>query len=394
MPQPRDPFNHIRRLLDDPAGLRRLQKRLVDIVDPPALRRLRQMQQRVVDIADPPALRRIREAGVIAAGLTAGPRYAGALGVATNLDNFVGLPPGPMQTSMMRVGTDVTRMLSGSSTATAWAEAMAVHARIAELARPKPPPGLNLVALSRLEQMSEQLTGHTRVLAHLQVPALLQGATADSTHGWQLTLDDARGNASLLLTDTSAYAANVALATAVSARVLRPTIVLDEDEDDLDEPQRFVDALTLGNDFRARVRTALDALDPRLLERWDGAWERLLVEGPDGPSQAAHSIQELLDSALRLAAPDDDVLAWHVARNGAADELNKDGRPTRGLRVRYIVRERPQDKTAKLFSGSQNKLTEALQQAKHAAEGPLGPIGIQCVLLQTEALLGYLLVTD
>lgn len=190
-----------------------------------------------------------------------------------------------------------------------------------------------------------------------------------------------------------------AVGTAVSARVMRPTTVgidLEDDhtDDEAHDPTPLVDALAIGDHYRRQVRDELHALDARLLERWNGAWATLIVEGPGGPSQAAHSIQELIDWTLRLAAPTDDVLAWRAIHGESRGDLNKDGKPTRGLMVRYIVGNRAQDETAKLFMSSLNKIVKALQQAKHSFEGPTGPVMIRSVLLNTESFLGFLLVTE
>lgn len=88
------------------------------------------------------------------------------------------------------------------------------------------------------------------------------------------------------------------------------------------------------------------------------------------------------------------MLAWHQAKGGLPGELNRDGLPTRGLMMRYILGGRADDKAGKLFMSSLNKIVEALQQAKHAFDGPAGPAMIRSVLLNAESFLGFVLVTD
>lgn len=93
-------------------------------------------------------------------------------------------------------------------------------------------------------------------------------------------------------------------------------------------------------------------------------------------------------------APKDEVLAWHRAMHGSPKDLNKDGLPTRGLMVRYILGPRAHDKAGRLFMSSLNKIGEALQQARHGLGGQAGLAMIRSVLLNTESCLGFLLITD
>jgi hypothetical protein len=58
-------------------------------------------------------------------------------------------------------------------------------------------------------------------------------------------------------------------------------------------------------------------------------------------------------------APKDEILAWHRAMHGSPKDLNKDGLPTRGLMVRYILGPRAHDMAGKLFMSSLNKIVEA-----------------------------------
>jgi hypothetical protein len=335
--------------------------------------------------AQPAFLRQLREATEI------GRRLSG-YGVASNLDRVRHLFPMAAQRSAINVGTEVTRLLAGSTAVTAWAEAQSASAHLAELMQPK----IATPALGYLDELSRRLTANTRVLAGLQMPQLLQQATADSSRGWRLVVDGLTIPAFDL--PATKLAGSFAVGTTVSARVLRPALVEPDEADDvidLDErgSAELVDALSIGDEFRQEIRARLGALDQRLLDRWDGAWSTLVAAGPDGPSQAAHSIQELIDWTLRLAAPTERVMAWRAASGGGSPEdLDKSGNPTRGCKVRYIVGERDQDKAAKLFTSSLNKIVEALQDAKHGFTGPTGPFVIRSVLLNVESFLGFLLV--
>lgn len=342
-------------------------------------------------LAEPAVLRQIREATVLS-------RKLSGLGVASNLERLTKVVPPQAQLPILNVGTDVTRILAGSSAVSAWADAQNVHMKLAGLM--KPLPGIAIPAspvLAQMSEMADRLTAHTSLLARLRLPAVLDQATAESARGWRMLIDRLSEQPTVSLTSTS-IAGTFTLGTSVSARILRTTFddadEVGEIDEEVKEPKGLLTAITIGEQYRQQLHGALGALDPRLLERWNGAWERLVVEGPDGPSQAAHSIQELIDWTLRLAAPRDDVLAWHKAKGGTEDQLNKDGLPTRGLMMRYILGGRADDKAGKLFMSSLNKIVEALQQAKHAFDGPAGPAMIRSVLLNAESFLGFVLITD
>jgi hypothetical protein len=116
-----------------------------------------------------------------------------------------------------------------------------------------------------------------------------------------------------------------------------------------------------------RLRQKLGELSDDLPARLDGAWERVSTAGPDAASQAAHSLMELLDWTLRIAAPDEDVLTWHRAEGRPADELHND-KPTRVLRAKYLLRQRPDEaKAARLYLRAINDLVAVIQSLKHQA---------------------------
>jgi hypothetical protein len=101
---------------------------------------------------------------------------------------------------------------------------------------------------------------------------------------------------------------------------------------------------------------------------------------------------ELIDWALRLGAPDEEVLLWHV-QEGSAEELHE-GKPTRSLRAKYILRDRSVDaKVARMYLRSLGDLTEIIQSQKHG----LGSEDVETVapLLPTvEGLLVFLFISE
>lgn len=140
-------------------------------------------------------------------------------------------------------------------------------------------------------------------------------------------------------------------------------------------------------DLRLRLRE----IHPNLSQRLDGAWERINGGGADAASQAANSLIELIDQTLRILAPDGDVLAWYAAGNRAMRDLNA-GRPTRTIRMEFVVRNHPEKKSSlDLYVKATRELVDAIQSSKHALgltdEKVLAPLA-----LTVEALLHFLLV--
>jgi len=119
-------------------------------------------------------------------------------------------------------------------------------------------------------------------------------------------------------------------------------------------------------EVRERTLERLDAIDPRLVPKLKGAWDRVHNPGPDGVSQCATSIVELIDWFLRTAAADDEVLGWHRSEGRSDKELHK-GRPTRDLRARFLLRDRqPDGPLASAYVRTLVTIGKELQGMKHA----------------------------
>jgi hypothetical protein len=118
---------------------------------------------------------------------------------------------------------------------------------------------------------------------------------------------------------------------------------------------------------RERFRARLMVLGPDLVDRLDGAWERVGRPGPDAASQAAHSLVEFIDWTLRRAAPEEDVLTWHRQTGRPSDELNRSGLATRALKIRYIMRDRADEAdSAEMQVRSVTEIMNYLQKKKHS----------------------------
>ncbi len=143
-------------------------------------------------------------------------------------------------------------------------------------------------------------------------------------------------------------------------------VILEPDEE-VEVPAGWTDGPT---QVREQLRARLAAIDPKVLTKWDGAWERLWAPGPDAASQAAGSVVELIDWTLRRAAPDKVVLRWHSDGKRPVHELDDKGRPTRGLRIKYLMASRNPRlvKAASHLSEGTIALLAEMQGGKHGLE--------------------------
>lgn len=158
------------------------------------------------------------------------------------------------------------------------------------------------------------------------------------------------------------------------------------EETDTTEAEELLSPGTVAAQLRAR----LAELDPSLSDRLDGAWERVSRAGPDAASQAAHSIMETVDGALRCAAPDAEVMPWCHETDRVA-ELNE-GRPTRALRVKYLLRGRPGEaKAARLHLRALSDLVNVIQDLKHSS-GDKDLVAVARLIPTVEGLLVFVLL--
>lgn len=174
---------------------------------------------------------------------------------------------------------------------------------------------------------------------------------------------------------------------AVHAGIVRT----EEDEDELglleDEAISVLGVASASADLRRR----LEEIDPQLCEKLDGAWERIHNGGRDATSQAANSLMEVVDWTLRILAPDNLVVAWHISDRRPAQELH-DGRPTRSLRVRYAVRQHPEKSSALvLYLKTAQELAGTLQGTKHSL-AKNGQQVLVPVAMLVEGLLHFVLI--
>jgi predicted pPIWI-associating nuclease len=140
----------------------------------------------------------------------------------------------------------------------------------------------------------------------------------------------------------------------------------------------------------AELRARLKVVDAELCVKLDGAWERINKGGTDAGRQAAHSLMEAVDWTLRTLAPEEDVMVWRRANDPKEGDLDKNGRPTRVMKLRYIVRDKPEKLPAmNLYRRAIGDLVEAIQSPKHGLR-TTDPKALAPVALSVESFLLFL----
>jgi hypothetical protein len=138
-----------------------------------------------------------------------------------------------------------------------------------------------------------------------------------------------------------------------------------------------------------KLRNCFARLGAPIVARWDGARERASKQGPDAASQVAHSLVELIDQSLRLAAPDALVIEWHKNLNRPESELRK-MKPTRSLRVRFLLRDREGDlECGLIYIRSLVSFVDVLQKKKHDSAGD-DLLAVQRMIPGIEAILYFI----
>lgn len=315
-------------------------------------------------------------------------RRAGAFAAVERFSALSSSLPSGFQPPVLGLSSEVSRLLTGPSTLTALTEAARISNRLADIGAARfiatMPDFSRLSIGSDLIRLSTRLSDATQVLAGATLPWQLERATEVGTRAWRMLVGGLGDDSDHLALVRASFAGVDTVATASTA------VLVSEDEDDTGDIELLGPTLAVPVQLRAQLHGRLAALDPSLPRKLNGAWERVSTAGPDAVSQAAHSLQELVDWTLRLAAPDEDVLRWHATTNRPETEVHE-GRPTRALRGKYLLRNRPQDQTpGRLYLRSLSDLTETLQHNKHGLE-PVSEQVAGLLILTVESCLGFFL---
>ena len=134
----------------------------------------------------------------------------------------------------------------------------------------------------------------------------------------------------------------------------------------------------------------MQAVDPALPTKLDGAWNAVSTGGPDAASQAASSLVESIEWFLRLGAPEADVLLWHASNDRPATEVTEQGHPTRGLRIEFLLVQSGRNAyPARHFTRGLIEILEFLQGVKHNRDFD-DVAAVQRIIPAVEALFAFL----
>jgi hypothetical protein len=238
------------------------------------------------------------------------------------------------------------------------------------------------------------LAGHTRPLlaaSVLRVYGGYVGALPDRPTAGQesIVVTAGRGLTGLVATDV----------LAPSGRVF-PDVELVRDTDDLGrqvEDDVVCPWLSGPGAVRIDLLDRLSALDKGLPELLYGAWHHVVHPSPAHLVSIATLAVEVMDRALRIAAPESIVVSW-VATSGASQPyLDDKGRPTHAARIRYLLRDREGDRNlveaqVKAIVATHSEVTSRLQAAKHASTGDIS--AVRTYLLTVEVVLAQLFLVQ
>jgi hypothetical protein len=306
------------------------------------------------------------------------------------------LMPGALQQVQLAASADIARTLTGPSALTGVREAMWAQA---ELQRVLLSPAWQLVqetmGLAAAEAYSSQLSGLSaaiRAVQELPRNEALWYASAAVRRVERLNTVTVTAWRRFAIRPPSAPEDVIRLGTAgrttyglVSASALVTRVASPAEA--ATEPW-----LTAPVEMRDDLLERLRELDPGLPGKLHGAWDRASRPGPSAASQVANTLVELIDWSLRLAAPDEEVLAWHTSTHRSPAELNRD-LPTRRLKVRYLMRDRdPDGRAADAYGRHLSVLLEGLQGGKHHLEDEDVAI-VKHMIPAVEGFLGFVLLS-
>jgi hypothetical protein len=138
------------------------------------------------------------------------------------------------------------------------------------------------------------------------------------------------------------------------------------------------------------LRPSLEEIDEALLVPYNGAIQAVETGGADFGRHFSVSARELLTHTLHKLAPDDTLKKWSEA---TPDDYHN-GRPTRRLRVRYILRQFRSGAYARFVEDDIRRtvdLLEVLNSGTHRLDPSTDEPTLRMFLRRVEGVLGILL---
>jgi len=289
----------------------------------------------------------------------------------------------------------LVEQVAGTGALTSWRSALEANSRIEARIRELTVPSPRLSELAQICRVQVDLTDWA--VQHAPGKGLLSETSGASMVAWRNLV--------------SASASQLAELPAVVATGRTNLSLLGSDL--LDSPDADAGLIVEGADrvesevvepwmaarleVTAELYVVLARIDAKIPALLNGAWDDVRRNGPAAAEKAANCAVEAVERALRAAAPDDVVRAWHVENKRPAKEWENQDRPPHALRVRYLARNfgGPRalvESQGDAFAAVVGRLRKQLQAAKHASRSDL--TAVRTLLVNAENLLITLLVDD
>ncbi|GGP56200.1 hypothetical protein [Streptomyces sindenensis] len=298
------------------------------------------------------------------------------------------LTPLDRAVSEFAVTSQLAEQMAVSSALTSWRSALEANSRIEARLRGLPVPSPLFSDLAQISRTQVDLTDW----AVLRAPGrgLLSETSGMPVAAWRHLVADAVDDEDELPTVVATGRTNLSLlgTDLLTSTDADPGLIAegaDRVESEIVEPW-----MAARQKVVADLYVVLRRIDPKIPELLNGAWDDINRNGPAAAEKAANCAVEALDRALRHAAPDDAVRAWHAENGRSAKEWEGQDRPPRSLRVRYLFRDLagPRDLVVSqvdAFAKTFGRLRGRLESVKHASQGDL--VAVQALVINAETLL-------
>jgi len=313
---------------------------------------------------------------------------SGASVVAANLRWLDQLTPLDKYVSQYAVTSRIAEQIAGSGALSSWRSALAanslIEARLRELTAPLP----LFSELARISRTQVDLTDW--VVQRAPGSGLLSETSGQPALAWRNLVSDSVDDPDDLATMVATGRTNLSLlgSDLLTAPDVDPALIAegaDRIESEVVEPW-----MAARLEIISELYAALSAIDPKVPELLNGAWDDVRRDGPAAAEKAANCTVEAVERSLRGAAPDEAVRVWHKENNRPAKEWAGQDRPPHALRVKYLVRNLggPRalvESQADAFASVVGRLRGQLQGTKHASRSDL--ITVRTLLTNAENLL-------
>ncbi|NEA56641.1 hypothetical protein G3I60_21495 [Streptomyces sp. SID13666] len=287
----------------------------------------------------------------------------------------------------------LAEQIAGSGALTSWRSALEANSRIEAQLRELMEPSPVLSELARISRVQVDLTDWA--VQHAPGKGLLSETSGMPVVAWRNFVSDSADHLDELPMVVVTGRTNLSLlgSDLLASPDADPGLVAegaDRVESEVVEPW-----MAARLEVTAELYAVLTRVDAKVPELLNGAWDDIRRNGPAAAEKVANCTVEAVERALRQAAPDEAVRAWHAENNRPAKEWEGLDKPPHALRVKYLVRNlggpRPLvESQAAAFASVVGRLRKQLQATKHASIGDV--VAVRTLLITAESLLISLFV--